>query len=251
MPLPASILAGIACLAGTAWADSLTIGVQPCLFPPRSCAVCSISTSDLTGREVYNFQFRLRFDPAILRFLSTENACPIACAYMLVSSADSINGNLGVAAVGTRALVGAGNLVKITFCNRTSIPFSNCSQTMLVDRILIGNSDSVRVAYPCAASEAAGQPDSGGRLWCSPNPFMSSVEILGPVPSGPAAGVEIFDVLGRRLRTATPVSAKGPRASFFVWDGTDDMGRPAPQGVYLVRWRNGAGDRTTKLIRVR
>src|SRR4029453_15393841 len=42
---------------------------------------------------------------------------------------------------------------------------------------------------------------------------------------------ELFDVAGRRLRTAFLAPGEP-----FAWDGRDAGGRPAPPGLYAPRW---------------
>ena len=46
--------------------------------------------------------------------------------------------------------------------------------------------------------------------------------------------LEIADVSGRRVRTLVPRPALADRWE-ATWDGRDDLGRPVPSGVYLVR----------------
>jgi hypothetical protein len=66
-----------------------------------------------------------------------------------------------------------------------------------------------------------------------PNPFAESLAIPLAVPQGADARVEVFDLLGRRVRTLL----EGPlgNAGEVRWDGRDDAGRPVAAGAYLVR----------------
>lgn len=78
-----------------------------------------------------------------------------------------------------------------------------------------------------------------------PTPFHGLVELTPPA-AGPAR-VEIFDAVGRCWRTL--VRAGGPAA--LQWNGTDNAGREAPAGVYLVRLESEAGRTAQRLVRIR
>ena len=69
-----------------------------------------------------------------------------------------------------------------------------------------------------------------------PNPAAGPVTLaFGPANESGAA-VEVFDVLGRRVRRIG-VAARATRA---VWDGADDAGATVAPGVYVVRAPGGA-----------
>jgi hypothetical protein len=83
----------------------------------------------------------------------------------------------------------------------------------------------------------------------SPNPFRGTTSIrFGLVHPGDV-GLELFDVRGRRVRTL--VSGPLPSGNHFAtWDGRDDMGVPAPSGVFFVRLTSAAGTHVTRLVRL-
>ncbi len=86
------------------------------------------------------------------------------------------------------------------------------------------------VGQPAAAS--AGQPPVAGienlRAW--PNPFRTLIEVVAPSPLYDRT-LQVFDVTGRRVRD---LAAPGTQPS-WIWDGRDESGRPASNGVYFVR----------------
>jgi len=67
-----------------------------------------------------------------------------------------------------------------------------------------------------------------------PNPFNSSTTIGFDLSQGALVKLDVFDVLGRRVRSllSTPLSAGGHRTA---WDGRSDEGHSVGTGVYLVR----------------
>ena len=87
--------------------------------------------------------------------------------------------------------------------------------------------------------------------------FMRSLPEGAPVATRPVAGsnpargpvafslavatdqpLDLFDVIGRRIATVTPVAAGG--RTLWRWDGRDSAGRPAERGVLLARVRGSS-----------
>ena len=70
------------------------------------------------------------------------------------------------------------------------------------------------------------------KLACYPNPFNPIVRIQIDASNVRDGDVEIFDVLGRRVRrfNVAPNSI-----SELVWDARDDLGSPVSSGFYIVR----------------
>ncbi len=69
---------------------------------------------------------------------------------------------------------------------------------------------------------------------CYPNPFNPATEIKFGLPVAGDARLEIFNVLGQRVR----ILVDEPMAEgwyTFTWDGTDDYGQSLSTGVYLYR----------------
>ncbi len=93
------------------------------------------------------------------------------------------------------------------------------------------------------ASPSAADPGVGLRLLAPrPNPFNGGTRLGFTLPSPGDVGLEIFDAVGRRVRTFTRRDAPaGP--GDFQWDGTDSNGRAAAPGIYFYRIRR-AGEST-------
>ena len=72
-----------------------------------------------------------------------------------------------------------------------------------------------------------------------PNPFRGSTEFLFETQRAGMAALEIFDLLGRRVRSLSLSVVPGSNAC--TWDGTDDAGRIVAGGTYFCRLR-GADD---------
>jgi hypothetical protein len=77
-------------------------------------------------------------------------------------------------------------------------------------------------------------PESFGLAPNYPNPFNSSTTISFQLPVAGAARIEIFDLLGQKIRSLVA----GERAAGFhetTWDGRDDSGLLTAAGPYLYR----------------
>lgn len=82
-----------------------------------------------------------------------------------------------------------------------------------------------------------------------PNPFKSQTAIHYAVPSVSRVTVEIYDLLGHRVRLLAD-TAHEPGYYFVRWDGKNGSGRKAGNGVYVCRMTahagNGSGFSRTK-----
>ena len=87
-----------------------------------------------------------------------------------------------------------------------------------------------------------------------PNPFNPGTTVGFIVPEQAEVTIEIFDVLGRRVRTLLhdEFAASGSAPYTQPWDGTDDTGRLAASGVYLCRMqaRGVSGMTTTQIVKM-
>jgi hypothetical protein len=110
--------------------------------------------------------------------------------------------------------------------------------------------------YIYRASEApAGVPDGDIaamplRLAASPNPSRGAVAFRLDW-SGPAQGaarIELFDALGRLVRTLTAPAENGAIA--LAWDGRATDGRAATPGIYYARATAGSRVTGTRLVRL-
>jgi hypothetical protein len=91
---------------------------------------------------------------------------------------------------------------------------------------------------------------SGGGTWAAPNPFspwgargLAQQTTFYTTPPLTPERVELFDILGRRVRTLE----EGLR----TWDGTDDAGRRLEGGVYVFQVIAGPVRRTGSVTLIR
>ncbi|MDA0337871.1 MAG: T9SS type A sorting domain-containing protein, partial [bacterium] len=84
------------------------------------------------------------------------------------------------------------------------------------------------------AEEYLGLPLTPALAQNYPNPFNSSTTIPFALPADGQVRLEIFDVLGQRIRT---LAAQDVQAGLHhvTWDGTDGAGRHVAGGPYFLR----------------
>jgi FlgD Ig-like domain len=79
-----------------------------------------------------------------------------------------------------------------------------------------------------------GLPDTYALLSNFPNPFTRQTTLVYEAGEGGTVRLEIYNVLGERLRTL--VDGVGPPGRHTqVWDATDDAGRAVASGLYFIR----------------
>jgi flagellar hook assembly protein FlgD len=83
-----------------------------------------------------------------------------------------------------------------------------------------------------------------------PNPFGTSTTVGYAVSREHPVRIEIFNVLGRKVRTLIDENTKPGRHS-TRWDGTDEFGYRVSPGVYLCRIEIGSYRSTKKMLVVR
>lgn len=94
-----------------------------------------------------------------------------------------------------------------------------------------------------------------------PNPFRSEINtesktagagtVIGfQLPKAEHVEVEIYDVLGRKIRTLLQ-DRRNAGVHAVRWDGLNELGEPAHNGIYFYRMRAGSFVQTRKLVLVR
>jgi len=79
-----------------------------------------------------------------------------------------------------------------------------------------------------------------------PNPFARSTSVRFRLPPNSTGSVAVLDLGGRIVRTLRRGSF-GAGPVDVTWDGRDDDGATQPAGIYFIRLRSNAGDRTARV----
>jgi hypothetical protein len=78
-------------------------------------------------------------------------------------------------------------------------------------------------------------PINYSRVSAYPNPFNSTIRISLKGNSSSDLSLEIFDILGRLIKSDNVVSDPSGRFE-YVWDGTDNFDNPTPSGIFFIRF---------------
>ncbi len=131
---------------------------------------------------------------------------------------------------------------------------SNCNRDMIS---LNSVEDGIVIVQGASAGEDEVRPEPAAlRLECMPNPFSTETVLSYSVsssqsreiPSRVSARIEIFNCMGRLVRSFPPGEAAfTPSVS---WDGRDDRGVPVPSGVYFCRLTAGGTESIAKIVKM-
>ncbi len=83
-----------------------------------------------------------------------------------------------------------------------------------------------------------------------PNPFASTLTVPVAAPQGESVRLEVFDLLGRSVRVVQDGPLVGATVD-LLWDGTDDHGRRAAPGAYLLRLTAGSASSVARVTLLR
>ncbi len=109
-------------------------------------------------------------------------------------------------------------------------------------RVVIGN--EAFLAQHSTASQTA-QPFALNPGY--PNPFSSRISLPYSLAEPGSVQLAVFDVLGRRV--ATLVDGEQTAGTYAVhWDGTQQTGRPAASGIYIVQLKAGAATTARRIV---
>jgi DNA-binding beta-propeller fold protein YncE len=80
-----------------------------------------------------------------------------------------------------------------------------------------------------------------------PNPFNSTTLIRFGLSSRSRVKIEIFNILGQRIRTLVEEEL-GVGCKEVSWDGKDDQGLQSPSGIYFCKIRGGKSYQSRKML---
>jgi len=119
-----------------------------------------------------------------------------------------------------------------------------------VDEILSkGPGTALLLDHPgSTAVPGGGAPAVLRVLPSSPNPFRTATTLRFELPRAGQVGVRVFDTAGRLVRRLDQAFPAGPNA--IAWDGLDEAGNPAPNGVLFYQVTADGVRQTSKIVRM-
>ena len=80
-----------------------------------------------------------------------------------------------------------------------------------------------------------------------PNPFNSETHIGFILKNNYNVGIDVYDVLGRKIKTIFAGDLSSGYQG-FIWDGRTNSGQDASSGTYLIRFNVGGSIKTLKAL---
>jgi hypothetical protein len=112
---------------------------------------------------------------------------------------------------------------------------------------LMWGGNGSRVNISALTADSRGLPHSYLLKPNYPNPFNPSTNISFELPINGHVRIDIFNMLGQRVRTVTDRDYLVGRHS-VEWDGTDESGESVATGVYFYRMTSGDVTSTKKMM---
>ncbi|MBZ0267002.1 S8 family serine peptidase [bacterium] len=115
---------------------------------------------------------------------------------------------------------------------------------------LLASSPLTTTPPATAVAELPAGPGAAVRQIVHPNPFATSTSVSFRLPARSRVSVEVFDVLGRHVRTLADADLEAGTHR-MDWDGRDEAGRALSSGIYFTQLTVNGVPGTEKMILVR
>jgi len=211
---------------------------------PNGAYVLSADLPD----DVAGAQFDIKYNKAIMSLGSPERIGSSAGVNLYYRS----GGNGRVTAILLRNPFQEGSKIPAGYGALLRIPVS----AKAADATPNARIDDAKLADPNAGKiEVSGispVPRSFALEQNYPNPFNGSTVIAFSLDGAGAAMVdgrlEVFNVLGQKIKTLHRGELPSQGSFSFTWDGTDNEGNGVASGVYFYRLSMGDKDETRKMV---
>jgi len=216
--------------------------------------------SDLKAGETYTIQVvarntaavrayfvNLKYDGAALEFNGITKGGFIASDSYSFPVVD--NGTVGLvnSAFGDAVSSGDGILAEVTFTARANGMFD--ANMLSFEKVSFVNGEFAKENLNFGPGTGTGgkAPLVFALGQNYPNPFNPNTVIGFTIPESGHVTLEVFDILGRHVRTLAAQSLASGRHS-LVWNGRDDQGNMVSAGVYVYTIKSGKYAATKKML---
>ncbi len=228
----------------------LAVMLPEMAFSDSVSAVRSVplTTEDITGKGVVSYDCTISYDPQYIQITGVDGVGTMSSGMNIVANT-SEPGLLIISAAGTMPLTGAGTLVNlrtkvlkggVTPLTFESFQFNDGTPAAgSVDgKLNIGINGIVERTNP-----------SEFRLFeAFPNPFNPTTNLSFSLPKESSVTLEIFNILGMRVRTLAAGMRMGSGYHTMTWNGRDDAGNTLPSGMYIYRISAGSYTASKKMM---
>jgi hypothetical protein len=146
-------------------------------------------------------------------------------------------------------VAGAADLLSLTAFDQVYFPAENQEHIAITAE----NKPWFMAEIRAGVSAAPDAPALAGAILhpAAPNPFNPRTVIRFELPAAGRAGLRVFDLAGRLVRTLAEDESLAAGEHRRVWDGKDRAGRPVSAGVYVVRLETPHRTATQRLTLVK
>lgn len=209
---------------------------------------------DLTGlsENLGSYTAALSWNPRTLRYVSAEGA-EGPFANPVLNESESGQGLLKFAAADPQGARGKVGLLNVAFevigaegeAAELDLEFTAMAAARSFKDLLPElQVDLEDLKIPNAA------PTSFSLSQNHPNPFNPATRITFSVPEASRVRVEIYNLLGEKVRTLVDGEKKAGRYD-LLWDSKDGRGVDMPAGVYLIQMKAGSFSDMKKMMLVK
>ncbi len=219
---------------------------------PRGNSVSLSLYLDAQGYE-NALDFSINFDPAILSNPQAKLGKDASAATLASNLREVGSGHIGIALAlppGQKFAAGIHEIVVVTFTvkantaiDTTRIEFGDQptarkmvnANGLVLPTIWTGGKVTIITSVKEAASETPSSYKLGPNY---PNPFNPSTTISYDLPQAVEVKLEIFDMLGRHVRTLVNKRQQTGRYA-ITWDGRNEQGQQVASGTFIYQLRAG------------
>ena len=243
--LSACLIGVSVCFLATAVQAGERIRAQatPSTLAPMAGENISVAVSlDLTecSELLGAFSGTLSWNPAVLRYADQSGAALGEAAKIVVNARKATEGRLKFAGFNPNGNDGVVDLLTANF-EVVGTAGAAPGLQLQIDELYAAKTYVDLMPYLESVTTAIGDefgiqdvPKSFELLQNYPNPFNAGTDIRFALPRDSRVRLEIYNVLGAKVRTLVDEERKIGRYKAH-WDGRDAHGTPAPSGIYLYR----------------
>jgi hypothetical protein len=230
----------------------VTLGTGEAFATGTAATVAQFADLSVDSLDIYLSKNLVVADDSVSVFVTVHNHGPSAAMGVLVTVTDERTfdelgtATLDIAANGSATAQLPWRLAEPdTHRLHVSVsPYGPPSEASLANNAA---NRTVILGYPVGVGEEAPLKGQLSFRAPRPNPSHGTVTLTFGLPTSAEATLEVFDVLGRRVRRwEWPLLAAGTHS--VDWNGTTDSGHTLPVGVFLCRLRVGTETRSQKVI---
>ena len=195
------------------------------------------------GAGVCGLAATVGYDPGILEVAEVVPA--EGRAGYVAAHRDLGDGRVRLAVAGSEALGEGGAIAVVRFRVLKALDRNGTGRALTLSDVVLNEGEIPVVVR--SARFAAPRPEGFALEGNVPNPFNPVTELGVQVSRLVHVRLEVYDVLGRRVR----VLVDGERAAGYYsvrWDGRDEAGMEVGSGLYLCRMTAGSFCKVQKMV---